>query len=62
MGSPNEASALDIERFFAGAREGLAVLADAQRELEVHLARRFSALHFIDLNENRMSHILARRR
>ena len=32
----------DVERFFAGAREGMAVLADAQRELEAHLARRFS--------------------
>ena len=61
MANPNGVGSRqsDVERFFAGAREGMAVLADAQRELEAHLARRFSVFQYIDLDENRMSHILA---
>ena len=60
----------DTQRFFEGAKQGLAVLGSVGAELDRHLARRFSVFNFdrfhppgtagyFHLDENRMSDVLA---
>ena len=49
----------ELPRFLEGAKQGLSVLGPVVAELDRHLARRFSAFAYIDLDENLMSRVLA---
>lgn len=49
----------ETQRFFEGAKQGLAIWRQATANLDLHLARRFTFFHFIDLDENRMSDVFA---
>ena len=49
----------ETRRFFEGAKQGLAIWQQATAILDLHLARRFTFFHFIDLDENRMSDVFA---
>lgn len=49
----------ETRRFFEGAKQGLAIWRQATANLDLHLARRFTFFHFIDLDENRMSDVFA---
>ena len=49
----------ETRRFFEGAKQGLAIWQQATANLDLHLARRFTFFHFIDLDENRMSDVFA---
>ncbi len=54
-----EMLAKEVPRFFEGVRDRLELLIQYRVEVEAHLARRFSFLHFIDFNENRISDVFA---
>ena len=49
----------ETQRFFESAKQGLAIWQQATANLDLHLARRFTFFHFIDLDENRMSDVFA---
>ena len=49
----------ETRRFFEGANQGLAIWRQATANLDLHLARRFTFFHFINLDENRMSDVFA---
>ena len=49
----------ETRRFFEGAKQGLAIWRQATANLDLHLARRFTFFHFVDLDENQMSDVFA---
>ncbi len=49
----------ETRQFFEDAKQGLAIWQQATDILDLHLARRFTFFHFIDLDENRMSDVFA---